>query len=155
MGSIKLKLYEEKYKEALGEFVLPAEQGQFTGMPADYEEAAEGQNRIVIVNGEEPVGFFLLHSTGRVLEYSSNESAMLLTAFSINHVHQGKGYAKRSLLQLPGFVKEHFPSCKEITLGVNHRNAAAQNLYSKTGFEDTGRRKIGKKGEQWIMRLTV
>lgn len=54
-----------------------------------------GQYPIVILSNKIPVGFFVLHTTERVQEYSSNPQAMLLTALSMDHKQQGKGYAKK------------------------------------------------------------
>ena len=115
----------------------------------------EGQHRIVILSEDEPVGFFLLHSTERVKEYSDNAKAMLLTALSINHLKQGKGYAKQGMLLLSDFVKTEFPDCDEIVLVVNHKNVPAQRLYLRVGFKDTGKRKIGRIGEQFVMNLLL
>ncbi|MBT2719477.1 N-acetyltransferase, partial [Bacillus sp. ISL-57] len=95
------------------------------------------------------------HSTERVKEYSDNPKAMLLTALSVNHAKQGKGYAKQGMLLLSDFVKSEFPNCDEIVLVVNHKNLPAQQLYLKVGFQDTGKRKIGPIGEQFIMNLSV
>lgn len=95
------------------------------------------------------------HSTDRVKEYSDNPQAMLLTALSINQAKQGKGYAKQAMLLLKEFVTTEFPYCNEIVLAVNHKNIAAQQLYGKTGFHATGKRKIGPIGEQLIMSLKV
>lgn len=124
-------------------------------MPSKILEVTEGQNRIVILSGIEPVGFFLLHSTERVKEYSDNPNAMLLTALSVNHAKQGKGYAKQGMLLLRDFVKSEFPNCDEIVLVVNHKNVPAQRLYLRVGFEDRGKRKIGPLGEQFVMSLSL
>lgn len=124
-------------------------------MPSKILEVTEGQNRIVILSGIEPVGFFLLHSTERVKEYSDNPNAMLLTALSVNHAKQGSGYAKQGMLLLRDFVKSEFPNCDEIVLVVNHKNVPAQRLYLRVGFEDRGKRKIGPLGEQFVMSLSL
>ncbi|MGJ8602122.1 MULTISPECIES: hypothetical protein [Shouchella] len=56
---------------------------------------------------------------------------------------------------LKEFVTTEFPHCKEFVLEVNHKNIAAQQLYGKTGFQDTGKRKSGPIGELLIMSLKV
>ncbi|MFS0673174.1 GNAT family N-acetyltransferase [Ornithinibacillus sp. 179-J 7C1 HS] len=154
-NSIKLSHYTKEYIEALSTFQLPDEQLQFTALPRKYIEVTEGQHRVVILNNLVPVGFFLLHATERVKEYSSNSKAMLLTSFSINRVEQGKGYAKQAMLLLKDFVTTEFPNCNEIVLAVNHKNIAAQQLYLNIGFQDTGKRKMGPIGEQWIMSMKL
>ncbi|WP_208586145.1 GNAT family N-acetyltransferase [Gracilibacillus suaedae] len=150
---IELRHFEIEHLEVLNSFELPSEQAQFTSLPINYKEVTEGQHRIVIVNDREPVGFFILHATDRVKEYSDNPQAMLLTSLSINQAKQGKGYAKEAMKLLRKFVITEFPDCNEIVLAVNHKNTAAQKLYVKVGFQDTGKRKHGPIGEQFVMKL--
>ncbi|MFT4416194.1 GNAT family N-acetyltransferase [Fredinandcohnia humi] len=152
---IELNHFSNEDIDALNSFELPEEQGQFTSLPINYNVATKGQNRIVILCNKEPVGFFILHSTDRVKDYSENPNAMLLTSFSITYPKQGKGYAKRAMFLLREFVATEFPHCNEIVLAVNHKNISAQHLYVKVGFKDTGKRKIGPIGEQYIMNLVL
>ncbi|MGN7356219.1 GNAT family N-acetyltransferase [Paenibacillus sp. SAF-054] len=153
--SLELVHFSNEHMDILDSFELPKEQAQFTSLPSNYKEVVEGQHRIIILNDREPVGFFLLHTTDRVKDYSDNPQAMLLTALSINQVKQGKGYAKKAMLLLSKFVADEFPDCNEVVLAVNHKNIAAQKLYQKVGFRDTGLRKIGIIGEQYIMNLMI
>ncbi|MCM3596006.1 GNAT family N-acetyltransferase [Metabacillus idriensis] len=151
----ELQLYKPEYFNLVNEFHLPAEQLQFTAQPSEMLEVTEERHPVVILSENEPVGFFVLHSSDRVQEYTENPVAMLLTAFSINHVHQGKGYAVQGLNELKVFVNQSFPACNEVVLAVNKRNIPAQKLYQKAGFTDTGRRKNGRIGEQLILSLKV
>ncbi|SOC13438.1 acetyltransferase (GNAT) family protein [Ureibacillus xyleni] len=155
MDTISLRHFEKNHLEILKSFHLPAEQKKFTALPIDILEETEGKHPIVIVYGDAPVGFFLLHNSNRVKEYSANPHALLLTAFSINHLEQGKGFAKKAMQKLSNFVKSEFPSYNEIVLAVNYKNIPAQELYRKVGFYDTGERKIGPIGEQYIMKMKV
>ncbi|WP_040979566.1 GNAT family N-acetyltransferase [Oceanobacillus jeddahense] len=152
---ITLKLLSKTYIDYLYQFKLSEEQHQFTALPQEVSELTEGQYGVMIMHYEEPVGFFLLHQTERVKEYSDNPNAMLLTALSINEIHQRKGYAREGMILLTNFVKDVFPACDEIVLAVNHRNVPAQKLYSNAGFLDTEKRKEGPKGEQYIMALQI
>jgi len=154
-NNVELRRFSSEYIDALNLFELPEEQAQFTSLPSQCQETIEGQHRIVILHESEPAGFFILHSTDRVQEYSDNPQAMLLTSFSITHAKQGKGYAKQAMVLLREFAAMKFPDCNEIILAVNHKNSAAQQLYVKTGFQDTGNRKIGPLGEQFIMSLML
>lgn len=148
---LELRYFMDEHMDILNSFELPKEQVQFTSLPNNYKEATEGEYRIVILNDKEPVGFFLLHSTDRVKDYSENPQAMLLTTLSINQAKQGKGFAKQAMLLLRKFVTVEFPNCNEIVLAVNQKNTPAQQLYLKVGFQDTGARKMGPIGEQHIM----
>ena len=152
---ITLSHFSNKHIDVLNSFELPKEQGQFTLLPNNFKEVPESQNRIVILNDTEPVGFFLLHSTDQVKDYTDNPKAMLLTSLSINHAKQGRGYAKQAMFLLRNFVTVEFPNCNEIILAVNHKNISAQKLYLKVGFQDTGKRKMGPIGEQFIMNLML
>jgi RimJ/RimL family protein N-acetyltransferase len=152
---VELQFYTPEYIEFLKEFKLPEEQERFTALPIGMLEITHERYPIVILSEEIPVGFFVLHSSSRVIEYTDNLHALLLTAFSINHTQQGKGYAKKAMKLLKGFVNDEFPGCNEIVLAVNKRNIPAQKLYEKVGFKDTSRRKIGEIGEQLILSLSV
>jgi RimJ/RimL family protein N-acetyltransferase len=155
MKLIELQLYKTEYFDSINRFSLPEDQLLFTALPNQMAEITHKKHPVVILCGMEPVGFFVLHSSDRVKEYTDNPDAMLLTAFSVNHVQQGKGYAFRGMNQLKQFLNQHFPKCNEVVLAVNKRNIPAQKLYQKVGFTDTGRRKIGKIGEQLILSLKV
>lgn len=150
---ITLKRYTTEFDEKLGKFELPVEQEQFTAMPIEMLEVTKERHPIVILSDLEPVGFFVLHSSDRVKEYSDNPKAMLLTALSINYSQQGKGYANKGMSLLKEIIYHEFPAYNEIVLAVNHKNIPAQKLYEKVGFIDTGRRKIGRIGEQFIYSL--
>jgi RimJ/RimL family protein N-acetyltransferase len=152
---VELKRYNPEYLEKLKTFWLPKEQEQFTALPIEMLEVTQERHPIVIVSNNEPVGFFVLHSSDRVKEYSDNPKAMLLTALSINHSQQGRGFAKKGMKQIKNFVNQEFPECNEIVLAVNHKNIAAQKLYEKVGYKDTGRRKIGPIGEQLILSFSL
>src|SRR5699024_5797977 len=130
--AIALKLYEPSFLDSLNQFELPASQAQYTALPHEIlNDLQAGQHPIVICFEKEVVGFFLLHSSKRVEEYSENSCALLLTALSINNIYQGQGIAKASMKQLTLFVKQFFSNCNEIVLAVNHKNTPAQKLYEK------------------------
>jgi RimJ/RimL family protein N-acetyltransferase len=153
--NIALQKLRPEHMEALRSFTLPEEQEQFTALPKDVLETGEGQFPIVITKEDHPVGFFILHTTERVKEFTENPKAMLLTALSINFSQQGKGYAGMGMALLQPFLKKEFPHCSEVVLAVNRRNIAAQKLYGKAGFQDTGRKKMGKIGEQYIYNYLI
>ena len=71
------------------------------------------------------VTFFVLHKKEGVRPYSKNPNAILLRTFSTDFRYQGKGYALKTLLLQPEFVKENFKDINEIVLAVNLKNEAA------------------------------
>ncbi|WP_261132453.1 GNAT family N-acetyltransferase [Bacillus sp. Marseille-Q3570] len=158
MNQITLNRYETKYDAVLKNFFLPDEQAQFTGMPLEMLVKAKddpARNPIVILKGAHPVGFFLLCTGELVKEYTLNQNALLLIAFSIDLPQQGRGYAKEGLKKLSNFIAEDFPDKNEVVLAVNCKNIPAQKLYESVGFLDTGKRKMGKIGKQMILSLSL
>ncbi len=143
-GSIELKHFSEEHSAALLEFELPEEQHRFTALPKEVLKRTDGQFPIVILSEGEPVGFFILHATERVKDYSDNPDAMLLTALSVDRKHQGKGFAKEGMLKLPEFVAKKFTHCHEVVLVVNVKNTAAQYLYLKPDLPTQGKEKRGR-----------
>jgi hypothetical protein len=47
-----------EHVDVLNSFELPVEQEQFTALPINYQAVTDGQYRMVILSGHEPVGFF-------------------------------------------------------------------------------------------------
>lgn len=154
--TVKLDKYKPEFLKALMEFELPTEKAQYTALPTVIlEKLTDNQYPVVILSNDEPVGFFLLQSTDRVKEFTDNPRALLLTALSIDNSKQGKGFAKEAMNLIKQFVNQELPEYDEIILAVNHKNIQAQNLYKKVGFSDTGKRKIGKIGEQYIFNTYI
>ena len=85
---IQLDFRSAEHLPILKEFELPDDQVQFTAHPKEALNVVEGQHPIVILADGHPVGFFILHATERVKEYTSNPHAMPLTTLSIDHRRQ-------------------------------------------------------------------
>jgi RimJ/RimL family protein N-acetyltransferase len=156
MGDLAMQLYfyDERYKNSIEQYQLSEEQLRFTGTPTECIKLSnEDPDRysILAMNQDNLVTFFNLHKKEGVKPFSNNDRSILLRAFSTDFRHQGKGYAKNVLLQLPSFVKENFIETNEIVLAVNLQNTIAQGLYKKCGFIDEGERRMGSKGELIIM----
>ncbi len=153
---VTIAVYQPDYFDALTAYRLNEEQSQFSRIPAQVLTDAEIMSNTrrfhyCIVFDEQPVGFFSLDFSNDRLIYTSNIDAVLLRSFSVNPAFQGKGIAKTALLQLPAFVKQHFPATTEIVFGVNARNTSAYQLYLKTGYSDSGSIYEGIKGPQYVM----
>ncbi|UHA71888.1 GNAT family N-acetyltransferase [Paenibacillus sp. 481] len=155
---VSLDFYEPHYRAQLKNYHLPEEQEYFTALPLEAIAACEQESDrhpFLIMCDKAPVGFFVLHGWAGVKNYSDNQNAILLRAYSIESSMQGKGIAKQSLLLLPTFVQHHFPNKNEIILTVNDTNVQAQNLYMKCGFEDRGLRVDGPKGELLVFHMEL
>jgi RimJ/RimL family protein N-acetyltransferase len=153
---MKLVFFSDNHQEDLNSFSLVEEQHQFTALPSEALEIKD-ENRfpIVISDNGRAVGFFILHKGEAIKEYTANSNALLLRAFSVNRIHQGKGFAKEAMNLLPSFILRHFPETDEIVLAVNEKNLAARSLYLKSGFKDHGKKLMGKKGWQSILTYKV
>ena len=155
--NMDLVFYDNKYDEHLEKFELESAQEQFTAYPKEILETLVDRERhyILIVRDKTVVGYFVLHENNGPLEIGSHNKALLIRALAISKNEQNKGYALSAMKMLPNFVREHFKSAEELVLVVNHANIPAQNLYKKSGFSDTGRRRSGKLGLQFIYQYIL
>ncbi|OCA82424.1 GCN5 family acetyltransferase [Bacillus sp. FJAT-27225] len=156
--TIKLEWYKETFKQEIETYNLPQDQQRFTAMPKEALKTCEKEpdrHPVVILSDGDLAGFFVLHEGEDIRHIDGSGNAILLRAYSIDSRFQGKGIAGRSLVLLPSFVKKHFPNKEEIVLAVNHANPVAQHVYTQAGFEDRGKRIIGRMGEQYILHLSL
>ncbi|WP_404460530.1 GNAT family N-acetyltransferase [Sutcliffiella horikoshii] len=157
-SQVKLEAYQPEHLEELIEYKLTESQLEFTSHPKEALLACEtdkGRRPIVILENGHPAGFFVLYQGEELTRYTDNPNAILLRAYSVALPFQGKGIARRSLELLPSFVLKNFPRVDEVVLAVNLRNEAAQRVYLRAGFKDSGRRVMGRMGEQYVYRLKV
>lgn len=153
-SSLELHMYNEVFSSKIESYYLTEKQLYFTDTPKEAIVLAfndANQYPILAMADEKLVTFFVLHKNAAVKPYSENENAILVRTLSTAFHHQGKGYAKKALLELPNFLKTNFQGIDEIVLAVNHQNEVAQGLYKSCGFIDSGLRKMGRKGELIIM----
>ncbi len=151
-GNVNLEFYSKKYDKQLENFELEKDQERFTAYPGEIAETLTDSERhfTLIVWDEHVVGYFVLHENKGPVEIGSHSEALLIRALAIDRNEQKKGYALSAMKMLPAFVREHFKSVTELVLIVNQANIPAQNLYKKAGFTDTGMRRTGKHGLQYI-----
>jgi ribosomal protein S18 acetylase RimI-like enzyme len=153
-----LTRFQEEHTYLIETYTLPEEQLCFTGYPAESVALCRGDSNCHAILGIEDamlVTYFALHEKEGVRRFSDNPAAILLRTFSTDYYHLGKGYGKEALRQLPAFVQRVFPHIDEIVLVVNEGNTIARRLYEKTGYRDTGRRMMGRKGMLVIMSSPV
>ena len=156
--TVSLKCYHPVYLEQLKTYQLSIEDQEFTGMPLEsIGICSKDKNRypIVIDDSGLAVGYFVLHGGEDIKGFTDNDYALLLRTYSVDSRYRGMGMAKQSLRLLPDFVRKHFLYVNEIILAVNHRNTAAQQVYKKGGFADTGKRILGRTGEQLIFFMKL
>lgn len=156
--AITLSFFKTEHNALLANYQLNEEQKRYTALPFDALEKCDidrDRHPVVIHYGNEVGGFFVLHGWGGVKQFSENQDAILLRAYSVNASFQGRGIASNSMSLLPSFVREHFPSKNEIILAVNHSNKIAQHVYLKGGFKDKGNRAMGREGEMFILHMDL
>lgn len=102
------------------------------------------------------VGFGVLDRHGyldQVLDQP--ERTVLLRAFCIDERHQGRGYGTGAARRARALGARVAPSADLVVLTVNTANTAAQRVYARAGYADTGVRYTGSSGEQWVMVATA
>jgi RimJ/RimL family protein N-acetyltransferase len=115
-------------------------QERFSGRIAETlpeAEADPGRRPVAILEGADPVGFFVLHR-GPAGELAPDPGDVLMRAFLVDAAAQGRGIATRALAALPAFVAEHLPGARRVVLSVNTRNPVAVRTYRRAGFADSG-----------------
>lgn len=149
---LSLEFYNEKYDMELDKFELEKEQEKFTAYPKEIIETLTDIERhfVLIVHDKKVAGYFVLHENNGPVEIGSHDKALLIRALAVDKKEQKKGYALSAMKMLPDFVGKYFKFMTELVLVVNHANIPAQNLYVRAGFADTGMRKNGKHGLQYI-----
>ncbi|PSL42431.1 acetyltransferase (GNAT) family protein [Salsuginibacillus halophilus] len=157
-STVKLVSYDQKYEAALKQFYLPEEQSLFSRLPLDkiHEPTQPAKTiHVIILENNVPVGYFALEHGEKRKTYTESQAACLLTSFSIDYKHQGKGLAKKGLQLLPDYINTNLPAINEVVLGVNQKNEPAINLYLNAGFVDNNEVYEGPKGPQQILHLKV
>ena len=156
--TIQLAFYDSKYKQSLFTYELDEKQKHFTTLP---EKAIEmfctntTSYPIVILEKDIPVGFFILQDGEEAKDYTKREHTMLIRSVSVNPQYQGKGYAQQAMQMVSSFVRQYFPQIEELFLLVNVKNARAEHVYVKTGYEDRGIRCMGRVGPQKMLHYTL
>lgn len=151
---VTLKFYDDSYYDDLKQYVLTEEDVYFSARPMDVLESClhDPRRRMVLIVRGGVAGVFILQSGSVVKEYSDNPNALVMFSYSVDSRRQGQGIATGSFQKLDAFVKERYDNVDEVVLGVNVRNKAAQHVYEKAGFKDTGRSFEGPVGRQIIMK---
>ena len=97
-----------------------------------------------IYAGETPVGFLFYG------QFEEDKGEYWVARLMIDKDHRRKGYAEAAMRTLLDELQEK-EDCKEVFLSFVPTNAAAQALYDKLGFEDTG--KIVDKEKLYVYRF--
>lgn len=144
-------------KQQIGAYQLT--DPSFTATPQQaLAQAATDANRLpmMALQDGELVGFFVLVKDAGVDEVGADrKTALLIRSLSVSEAHRHQGVAAQMMAALPNFVHLEFPNVTELTLSVDHGNEAAKALYAKLQYVDTGRRRYGRYGEQYVLALAI
>jgi diamine N-acetyltransferase len=137
----------ENWRAALDLVIAPEQMPLVSGSPAPVALALAkafirpGGSTVLPYGayaGEQIVGFFaLIHEAGRA-------DRCWLNHFFIDSRHQRQGYGSAALRAIVDMLGEQCPQCRTVNLTVNPRNDAAQQLYQRFGFVDTGEEAYGE-----------
>jgi RimJ/RimL family protein N-acetyltransferase len=138
---VRLAPVGRELRERLLALAARPEQERFAGRLTETLPAAEAdpeREPVAILEGGEPVGFFVLHRGPAAGELAPERRDVLLRAFLVDAAAQGRGIATAALAALPDFVAERLPGVRRIVLSVNVRNPVAIRTYLRAGFADSG-----------------
>ena len=96
------------------------------------------RHEVVILEGEAPVGFFVLDEAYPSLGLASSARPVGLRGFFIDQDHQGRGLGTQALAGLAGHVRERLPNATSVLIQVSPDNPAARHVYVGAGFVSTG-----------------
>lgn len=153
-ADVTLKFYDDSYYGELKRYVLTKEDEHFSSLPLDALKSCENndvRNMVLMIQRRQVAGIFILQSGEVVQKYTDNPNALVMFSYSVDSNKQGRGVATGSFMKLDAFVNENYEGINEMALGVNVRNTAAQHVYKKGGFKNTGSSFVGPAGRQKIM----
>jgi len=152
---LTLVAYQDTQQERDRIASYPLSDPTFTATPQTALAIAIGNPDrlpVMILADTELVGFLVLIKNEDVREVGADPAtAVLIRSLSISETQRGQGFATQALQLLPAFVRHNFPAATTLTLSVDHGNLPAQKLYEKVGYTDTGRRRFGTYGEQYVL----
>lgn len=159
MSEIKIREYTESDREHLAEFKLSTQQTEYTSLPLDVLDDAlsDSNRRACVVENEEQeiIGFFVLHKHYQHEGYDTPRDVVYVRSLSINEALQGRGYGTKVAMNLPLYVQSAFSNFDHLYLVVDTDNAAAWNLYERSGFIHTATKEDGPIGEERLYYLDL
>lgn len=153
---MKFIKYTDAYYDYIQQYVLTDDQLLYTISPEDAVAELNDEKRAILAFDDDLfVTFFVLHEGTGPQQFMGSPNAILLRSFSTDNRFQGKGYAKKALQLVPTYIQENYSQVDTIVLAVNIENNHAQSLYLKSGYEDAGKRMIGRRGELIILEYKL
>jgi GNAT superfamily N-acetyltransferase len=155
---VRLRPLDDGLRSAVLALGLGPGQERFSGAPAQtipLGDAHASREHVVILRGDEPVGYFQLDRDS-VPGAPAGPDILGLRALLVDLAVQGQGVASAAMAALPAYVRERFPERRRVMLTVNVTNPAAIAVYQRAGFTDTGAiHPHGTAGPQHVLVLDV
>jgi RimJ/RimL family protein N-acetyltransferase len=123
-----------------------------------YSKAEENLSTpFIITMQNETIAFFTIESTNfKVSGKNIEKGVYWLESFFMTKNYIGKGLSKTVVKKIVKELPNYFPSIDCLNLTVNLRNKVAQNVYKKSGFEDTLEKYYGgPAGPQFIYKYKM
>lgn len=132
----------DTWRPLLLKLAVAPEQHDQIGTMADIladVAACPGSDAMVIVHGDEPVGFYRLDPHARsVAGHDLDVPALGLRTFFIDVRWQRRGIGSAALVALIAAAIERHRGARLLALTVSVGNAAAMQMYRRAGFIDGG-----------------
>ncbi len=107
---------------------------------------------LAILEDADAVGFLLLRRGPSAPEWAKTDAAVV-SALRIDLDRQGQGLGSAALVQLPHWIRSHWPGTARVSLAVDEDNHAGISAYQNAGFTDEGVRVQGRIG--WVRYLSA
>jgi RimJ/RimL family protein N-acetyltransferase len=83
--------------------------------------------------------------------WPSGQPHVVLRGFSVDAGYQGQGIGTSATGEAVALAQRAFPTAAAVVLTVHVDNVAGQRAYERAGFTYTGRRVLGRAGEEHVM----
>ena len=100
------------------------------------------------------VGWVVLKRGNAAPDWVAADAAVV-SGLRIDARHQGRGLGGAALAALAEWVARHWPQAALLTLRVDDGNAAGIRAYEKSGWVESGERRVGRVGVERTMSLRL
>ncbi|MBG9987016.1 GNAT family N-acetyltransferase [Facklamia sp. DSM 111018] len=148
--------YDKKYNEQFKAYQF--EDDTFASHPSVLLERYKNKANIEIfigLNEKGMVAFGILDFSQNRLVYTDQQNTVLIRGLSVDEKQRGNGYSRQLMNFFIDYIQQKKPEIIEIVLAVETENEVGKQLYRSLNFIDSGRRLMGRSGEQQAWYLKV
>jgi ribosomal protein S18 acetylase RimI-like enzyme len=149
------KLTERQRSQARAIEIRP-EQVEYAGsveaqMKSIEDVFSDDQVGLGIVWQGDVIGLMSLKRSSKAPSWAPSRSAVI-SGLRLDIRHQGCGFGRLALLNLPEWVSQHWPDCISLSLAVDEENVAGIKAYRAADFRELGPRYQGRIG--WVQTMS-